>query len=196
MLFSSRWSQLAPEARHPVWSTLLRVSAIVAIVGLSRAVVGADPPTRFRVTTTRPGERLEIQDEPQRVVFTVHSPQGIGKLVMERTEAKWPEVVVLRLRLRGLESLRVSQEELTLHAAVSSQTPPVPTRLWLNEREDQLLDERSPYWTTIRAVRRPADPEEASAPPPIDYFELQIPRIFLERQPRTITLHWIDFYRG
>ena len=45
---------------------------------------------------------MEVKVEKDRTVFSVHSPFGISQAVIERTDDKWPEAVVLRLHLKGL----------------------------------------------------------------------------------------------
>ena len=57
---------------------------------------------------------------------------------------------MLRLHLKGLENIKVSNGKVTMEAAVSSQDGKV--RLWKDGKEDSPLDAKSPYWMEIRIV--------------------------------------------
>ena len=64
-------------------------------------------------------------------------------------------------------------------------------RLSSNGREGRVIGEGSPYWANMRIVGG-----EETIPLRDGYFELQLPKMFFKDNPRSITLSWIDFYRG
>jgi hypothetical protein len=102
--------------------------------------------------------------------------------------------VVLRLHLKGLESFRASNGNVKLSAAVSFQGGKAKTRLWKDDKEDALLDEKSPLWTDIRVIEGDG---KAARKLPLEngYFEIILPRELFKGGPKSITLSWIDFYR-
>ncbi len=103
--------------------------------------------------------------------------------------------VVMRLQLKGLENLRIANGKETLKATVSSHTEKPRVRLWKDKKEEALLDSKSPYWMEIRYIGGDGKPTSA-VPFQVGYFEMQLPKAFLEDNPKSITVHWIDFYRG
>jgi hypothetical protein len=123
----------------------------------------------------------------------VKSPSGISHAVIERQDDAWPKTIILRLYLKGLESFRVSNGKVRLDAAVSSQGGKV--RLWKDGKEDAPLDEKSPFWAEFRIVSGDGKPAR-ELPLKEGYFEVTLPRAFFEGSPKSITVNWIDFYRG
>src|SRR5262249_8082713 len=152
-------------------------------------------PAKFKITTKRKDDTVEVQAEKDKTRFVIKSPFGISQAVIERDHEKWPDAVALRLHLQGLESFRASNGKVTLDAAVSIQEGKVKVRLWKGGKEDAPLDEKSPLWTDIRIVG--ADGKPAKELPLMDgYVEVALPRAFFEGSPKAITLNWIDFYRN
>ena len=93
-----------------------------------------------------------------------------------------------------MENLRITNGKVTLEAAVSSHTEKQRVRLWKDTKEDELLDSKSPYWMEIRSIGNDGKPTN-EIPLKDGYFEMQFPKAFLEDNPKSITVHWIDFYR-
>src|SRR4051812_32715936 len=79
----------------------------------------ANPPAEFKVTTRRADDAVTVWNDKGRTVVAVRSPFGISRAVLERRGDTWPEVIVLRLHLKGLSSFRASNGEVTVDAAVS-----------------------------------------------------------------------------
>ncbi len=102
---------------------------------------------------------------------------------------------MLRLHLKGLESFRASNGKVTVGAAVSIQEGKTQVRLWKDDKEDAPLDEKSPLWTDIRIVGGDGKPA-TELPLKGGYFEVALPGAFFEGNPKSVTLNWIDFYRG
>lgn len=168
------------------------ISGLV-VLAVTVTTTAADDTPPFKITTKRDNDTVEIRGDNQKMAFIVKSPFGISNAVIERKSEKWPDAVVLLLHLKGLESFQVSHGKLKLEASVSSQDGTV--RLWKDRKEDLLLDAKSPYWMDIRMFG--GDGKSAKTIPLKDgYFEMQLPKVFFEGNPRTITMNWIDFYRN
>lgn len=166
----------------------------VLLVAAGSLAADDEQPTKFKVTTKRKDDAVEVRAEKDRTVFSVKSPFGISQAVIERTDDKWPEAVVLRLHLKGLESFRASNGKVTLGAAVSIDKGQAKIRLWKDGKEDAPLDEKSPLWMDVRILTGDGKPAK-ELPIKDGYFEMALPRAFFEGNPKTITLNWIDFYR-
>ncbi len=168
--------------------------ALILLVGASAVAVASDPPPKFKITTKRKDDTVEVRAEKDRTVFSIKSPFGICQAVIERKGEKWPEAVVLRLHLKGLENLRASNGKVTLDAAVSVQDSKPKMRLWKDGKEDALLDEKSPFWMDVRILNGDGKPAK-ELPLKDGCFEMALPRAFFEGNPKAMTLNWTDFYR-
>ncbi|MCE9568263.1 MAG: hypothetical protein K8U57_40200 [Planctomycetes bacterium] len=168
---------------------------LASIVGLgSTAGENQEKASMFKITTKRANDAVETQSDKDKTAFVVKSPSGIGQTVIERSDEKWPDVVVLRLRLKGLESFKASNGAVTLEAAVSIQNEGQWVRLWKDGKEDLPLDNKSPFWMEIHMVGSDGKPAKV-IPLKDGYFEMTLPKAFFEGNPKSITLNWIDFYR-
>jgi hypothetical protein len=172
----------------------MKTGLILLAVGLlaGERAIPQDQPAKFKITTRRKDDSVEVRPGKDKALFTVKSPFGIGKAVIERAEGHWPKAVTLRLRLKGLSSFRVSKGKVTLDAAVSIEEGKAMMRLWKNGKEDTPIDEKSPLWTKIRIVGGDGKPAK-ELPLKDGYFEIALPRAFIEVNPKSIRLTWIDF---
>lgn len=173
---------------------MLEHLAIVAVMAavLSTGCTDSIEQPQFKITTKRDNDKVEIKVESDKAVFSVHSPFGISQTVIERADENWSGIVMLRLHLKELEDFKVTNGDITIEAAVSSQDGKV--RLWKDGKEDSPLDAKSPYWTEIRMFSDDGKPT-TSIPVTDGYFEIQLPKALFEDNPKSITVNWIDFYR-
>lgn len=174
-----------------MWEHLAIVAVMAAV--LNTGCTDSVKESQFKITTKRADDMVDVEVKDASMVFSVHSPFGISQAVIERTDENWPDTVILRLHLKGLENLKVSNGKVTLEASVSSQDGTV--RLWKDGKEDSLLDSRSPYWTEVRIVGSDRK-RETTIPLEDGYFEIQLPKPLLANNPKSITVSWIDFYRN
>ena len=173
----------------------LAFAVLMVFVAMSNAAtIGDDKKPTFKITTKRDTDKVDVKFEKGQTVFSIHSPFGISQAVIERTVEKWPEGVVLRLHLKGLENFHASNGKVTLDAAVSSSDDRQRVRLWMNGKEDAPLDAKSPYWMEVRILD--GNGKQAKEIPLKDgYFEMPLPKALFEGN-RKITVEWIDFYRN
>src|SRR5262249_38812625 len=76
---------------------------------------------------------------------------GFRFAIIERDCEKWPDALVLRLHLKGLETFRASNGRVTVAAAVSSKDGKLKVRIWKDSRcapgpEKPLLDSHLHHW--------------------------------------------------
>ena len=124
------------------------LAGYLAVTSFAAVGGGADPKEqagRFKITTKRTDDTVEVRGEKGRTVFTVKSPFGISQVVIERQEDTWPKAVVLRLHLKGLSSFRASNGKVMVNAVASIQDGKPQVRLWKDRKEDERLDEKSPF---------------------------------------------------
>jgi hypothetical protein len=173
---------------------------IILVVGLDLAMAdegdrGKDQPPTFKITTKRDSDKVDVKIDKEKALFSIHSPFGISQATIERTEEKWPNSVAIRLHLKGLSSFRSFNGKVRIDAAVAMPKDKLQVRIWKDGQEDMPLDAKSPYWINIQMVG--ADGKTGKEIPLKDgYFELRMPQALFESNPKSITIHWIDFYRN
>jgi hypothetical protein len=184
--------------RRTMKASRIPLAVLLVISGIALADDGDTPKdqlNKFKVMTKRKDDTVEVRAEKDKTLFIIKSPFGISQAVIEREGEKWPDSVVLRLHLKGLEKFQASNGKVKVDAAVSSQDGKPKVHIWKDGKEDAPLNEKSPFWTAIRIVGSNGKP--AKELPLMDgYFEVALPRAFFEGNPRTITVNWIDFYRA
>lgn len=173
-------------------TVMIQYLAIFVVTLLSVGCASAVDESPFKITTKRDNDKIEATVKNDKAVISVCSPFGISQAVIERSDETWPDTVILRLHLKGLEGLKISYGMNSLEAAVSSQDNTV--RLWEDGKEDSPLDSKSQYWMEILLIGKDGTPTKGM---PLDdgYFEMQLPRALLGGNPKSITINWIDFYR-
>ena len=171
-------------------------SGIVLGLASLQSAVGDEP--GFKIKCQSPDDRIEYKLEEDCVAFEVRSRKGIGRASIERLGNSWPRCIVLRLRLKGLESFAITASPIKLNVSVSSQDGSV--RMWKGDEEDDLLDEQSPYWIRSRLLDGQGN-EAKRLPLNESYIELRLPQKLWEAnqqalEPQSLELRWIDFYRS
>jgi hypothetical protein len=177
--------------------SLIPFAIIFTVSGIALAGSGdaKDQPARFKITTKRKDDRVEVQADKDKTLFTIKSPFGVGQAVIKRREDTWPKAVVLRLHLKGLSSFRASNGKVRVDAAVSIDEGKAKVRLWQDGKEDAPLDEKSPLWVGVRVVGGDGKPAR-ELPLKDGYFEVALPKALFEGNPQSVTLNWIDYYRN
>jgi hypothetical protein len=127
--------------------------------------------------------RIRIASDPFRVVLEVESPSGIGRArLTPATPGRWPERVVVRLRLAALEAFTVESPAANIHTAFQSYSP---FEQWctLSGPAEQRIGPASPYWLFARRQRAE------------NLIELTLPAALFKDNPATLDFQWIDYFR-
>ena len=150
------------------------------IVTLVSAILftGADP---VQVTCKRDNDRATVAVAKEQVTIDIVSPTGISSAKIERAGDDWPAKIVVKLNLRGLEFLTVANDVTKIRISVNSGDGAV--RIASGDDKETPFAADDPLRPT---VRRAGDKEG---------FEIGLPTAFFKDSPRSIELHWIDFYR-
>ena len=149
----------------------------------------------FEATTKNKEDQVKIQAEGGKVIFSISSPSGIGSAAIRRGTGKWPAAVALRLRLRGLESLRITNGKATVGASVTSVADPTVRCHRIEDGKEKPVGRHSPLWIDVKMLdTRGAAKNEI--PPEGGSFEVTVPKALFQGQPSLLTVNWIDFDRG
>lgn len=176
--------------------TLIGLLVIGVCFCVDAAAVAADASASpFKITTKHATDKVTVELQAGVATFAIRSPGGIGRAVIERQAAKWPDKITLRLYLRGLESFRISNGKSTLHVAIASHGEPPRIRVWKDDQENAPLTPNDPAWIAVRILDKQNRPT-TDMPLADGTFELTLPGSLFADAPQSITLDWIDFYRN
>jgi len=180
----------------------IEILMLLTCLVCASAALGDVTPSAYSVQLRREDDACDITASGDQALFSIQSPTGISKAVIERKAEKWPARVVVRLHLKGLENFRADNGKVVLEAAVPSRGEKLEShqsRQDLAEakgpaEEPSEIKPGDPDWMDIRAYTTGG---EAAKGIPLDkgYFDIVLPPRFFEENPRSITLNWIDFYR-
>jgi hypothetical protein len=149
----------------------------------------------LKVTVRRDDDAAEVKSDGDRTTVSIKSPFGISRAVVERRGDAWPKEVVLRLHLKGLERFEAGNGKVTLRAVAGIRDGKPDVRLWKDDAEERPLAKTDALWTEVRIVGADGKPA-TKVPVEGGYFEVPLPRGLFEGNPKSVTVSWIDFYRG
>lgn len=172
------------EVTEPVMATAFRLLAVVwLLVAAAGPLTGAEqlksPGQTIRVELKKTGDRADVGKSKDGALVTVHSATGIGGATLIRPEGGWPRRVIVRLDLKGMESLRIENGRLWSVTSLGG-------------------ERRRPYWKTGQTRDT-----EATAAGHLEFsvtrfkggVEVEIPRELLDTRAPVIKLEWVDFFR-
>lgn len=163
--------------------------AVAVFAGAAR-IQAAEEPDPLGATCARAGDRSEVTGDIHRTVVTLSSLRGIGEATLLRSGERWPETVILRLKLTGLEMLALDNGSQTLNVSVRSHGDHARSvDLVTAEGPPRALD------PTLVRMFNPGGQATARLPEPGGWFELEVPRPLLAPASKTISVRWVDFYR-
>lgn len=168
----------------------MRTSIAALLLFCSSASLFAAEQAQIEAVKTSGEVRFSIEDEA--TIIDIVDAGGIGRAELKRTAMKWPKKVVLRLHLKGLESLKVNLGETKLGWWVGG-GPKIKTYMsqWVKGKETS-LNEKSPWWTPVKVVGG----GESKIPLKDGYFEIPLPDKMFAGNPETMQIAWVDFFRG
>lgn len=141
----------------------------------------------LEASTRKDTSRVRIEQSGGNTVLDITSKTGIGVATITRKSEKWPETILVRLHLRGLESFKVENGKLAVEWSVSGSGKSA-SRVTLREgRKETPIDQTSPYFSASEKVVGKGDKG--------GHFEVPLPAKLFAGNPEEITLRWIDFYR-
>ncbi len=149
---------------------------------LLRIITQTTNQSGYRIEVERADDRVDVDQSANYPVLIVNSPTGIGSFVVHRPSGGWSkeQPIVLRLKLKGLEQLRITAGELHWLVAVSSSDHKPTIRLQRGKEETAVADMKDPYWTDVRTT---------------PFFEMKLPQAIFADNPPSITVQWIDLFR-
>ncbi len=142
----------------------------------------------------REGTTIGIVAKHEQTLVEIKCERGIDRCDLKRVGTQWPSNVVLQLRLKGLESLKVTTGNRTLEWSVASTGANESHCTLISGKRVAQLNSESPLYTVARLVST-SDKPNAQIPLANGHFEVPLPAKLFEDNPEQIHLQWIDFYR-
>lgn len=139
----------------------------------------------------RDSSRVQFLAEKNVTIVDVHSRVGIDRATIKRSTGHWPKTVRVRLHLRGLESFVASNAAVSVNWSVSN-TGNHETHVSLKSKTNEsVIGKKNPYYTNVTRTGT-----KGKIPLSDGYFEVLLPSKLFDRNPESISLRWIDFYRN
>ncbi|MCC9606913.1 hypothetical protein LOC68_15490 [Blastopirellula sp. JC732] len=159
------------------------ISALLVVAAIVSADADAKPPLTAKAS--RDNTQIRLLSEEKRTVIDVECPIGIDNAIVKRTGDKWPEPLIVRLHLKGLESFRVENYAWNVS---SSGVPRVLVSVPDGGTVQLGLAHRTTPLRIVNSV--PKIPLQDGG-----YFEVTLPDKLFENNPAELKLSWVDFYR-
>ena len=170
--------------------TFLLSLMLVSCAGLPVNAQSGEP--IFTVTTKNGDDQVNVQHQNGTTLIDIYSPTGIGSAKFVLESGTMPGEITLRLHLKGLEEFRLTSVQESIAASVaSSDASNISQKIIAPDSESPLLPSH-PLWMQVEVVS--AQPEK-KIPIEAGYFEITLPKEFLQKAGMSFEIEWIDFYR-
>ncbi|HCN06651.1 MAG TPA: hypothetical protein DIT01_01875 [Lentisphaeria bacterium] len=142
------------------------------------------------------GEVIAVEEKAGRTIVDVRSAIGIGRMKLSAANDQWPTTLVLRLHLRGLESLHIGNGTSSIDISILSYEPhrQLCEVVHAPGERRQSVDEESPFWMPVQ-IKNTKTAGQPKMPLLDGYFEVTLPAVLLKDNPQSLSIRWIDFYR-
>lgn len=157
-------------------------------------LVAEDGPLAL-ATVTGQDDHITWTVAEKNATFDIYSPSGIGRATVRWLTGDYPERVVLRFHLKGLEELRFTYATTIVTISVASTGGPVVQQQVARDAgERRATTADSPYWMQTKLVAE-GTPSSTVIPLTAGYIEVELPPHFLRTHQTVFAIAWIDFYR-
>jgi hypothetical protein len=171
---------------------LLALGVLLAACAPAPAVAPTpEEPPRVEARAEGRGNSVEVELDGRAVTLDVASNFGIGRATVAHVGGPAPAALALRLHVRGLEELRVSDAGgVTVASVASGPGHAISQRRVAPDGAEEPIGPESPHWLSISIVAPEPDP-----PFPLrdGHFAVALPPSALAGGELLIT--WVDFFR-
>jgi hypothetical protein len=154
--------------------------------------------TVYWVAPEQADDRITLIVAGNTAFFDIYSPHGIGSASVRWLAGAYPEQILLRFHLQGLEELRFgygsTMIELSIPSVGDGSTHQSVSSAQTGSSSAQVITPESRYWMETELVGGKAG---AQKPIPLTdgWIEVQAPLDFIAARQPAFTIRWIDFYR-
>lgn len=198
----------ADRAAGRVAQTLALLAAGLGAIWAGPAC-GDDAARALQVQATK-GAEVRLVPSAEGTCCEISSAEGIGHFTLANSAADWPSPLVLRLRLKGMESLTLAAGPRRLHVSLTSSSP---HRLLVEYTRDtpdpdgqdgaggssapaaQAIAADSALWPQVQVMDRHGRAVQLRLPPEGGWIEITVPSKLLG-DASSLQVAWVDFHRG
>lgn len=179
--------------KYLVVHTILFSLLLISCASRPANAQSGDEPVYTVTAQKNQDDQINIYYENGTTVIDIHSPRGIGSAQLKLESGPMPERMVLRLHLKGLEELRlVSNQTIIVASASSSEAFKVANQNVITSVNEYSITPIDPLWVEIEVV---SDQTIKKIPLEEGYFEITVPKEFIQASGNSFEIQWIDFYR-
>ena len=183
---------MLPEKRKTcrLTKTLLVVFFLSPVAGCTNSPKEI-PGAKFSITTERASDQIKLAPTGDGQLFIVTSQTGIGRGVINLKSGEWDPPVTLSFRLAGMESLTLEYQPadgpiVKQGISVSSQESNNVSQYLVGEDGKQApitIGSSHAASVTTRTINN------------VPHIHVTLPDHFPTSKAKSLSLHWIDFYR-
>jgi uncharacterized protein YcfL len=149
--------------------------------------------TVLTVTTKNLDDQIDIQHKDDITTIDIHSLTGIGSAKFELASGSMPANIVMRLHLSGLEKFRITSRQAAVTVSGSSNgTFNITNQTITTAGSEYSITPTDPLWMKIEIV---SDQTTKKIPLEEGFFEITVPKEFIQTAGNSFEIQWIDFYR-
>ena len=173
-----------------IWFLALCLFAIT-----TTACTAVSPTTpEYTATTGNDQDHITFNPTENTLFIDIASPTGIGDAFITSQSGVWPQQVILRLHLQGLEQFDFTYGNTTVTAALSSYgDQEVRESTQVGSGDPQPLSGGGVYWMDIQLAANSG--ETAVVPIKNGTINITAPQDFLKSGSQSFFISWIDFFR-
>ena len=167
---------------------LLLIGLLVSLMGCK--MVSEEPV--IEVDVRKDGDVVETAVVDNTAIFDIYSQIGIGDATVTLVNGEWPQTILFRVYLTGLEEFKFIYGNTEVYVSVSSSGENVVLETVSQNGEAQPITKDSPYYMPIRIE---SENSEMGIPLDEGYFEIETPSDFNTGDDDSFAISWVDFYR-
>lgn len=174
------------------WRILISLTILLTVSTCT--VVSSESSNQIAFETSTSNETAIIIDTPDEntAVFDIVSNTGIDKATVTRISDTWPETLMLRFHLNGLENLDFNYTDINIKVEISSLGDNEIRQSVTKNGLTEIINTDSEFWLPILISPTQGD---TTIPLEAGTIDVRIPPAFYARNPESFTISWIDFYR-
>ena len=161
------------------------------LISCSDKPAAAQDDPAFSVQLKNIDDGIVFQHNDNTTIIDIVSPVGISSATFTLKSGQMPRQIKVWLHLKGLEAFRLISEQVTVAASIpSGDGLSAQSQRKISGASEQPILRFDPLWLKVEIV-------STSQEIPLNdgYFEIVIPRGFLEQTGNSFEIQWIDFFR-
>ena len=168
--------------------------SLFILMMLILAACGGDATPAFQAYSTKDNVDIRSTYKDGAVTFNIYAQDGIGGATVELIKGEMPDVLQVRLFVKGLENLELAYDDVAIIASVPT-SGGAPVEKIKQGGQETAIDVSSPYWLDIQPLPAKAGGVFVGEPALPPSFLITMPEDFHQSKATKFELKWVDFHR-